>query len=87
MGSWSFTAQPNLHLYLVFLLLKLTLTIFGEDMKTFGIITCVLMLALSQQVVYAQQAPTEDFVKLEMPLEEALHQNYFYCYVVKRRWK
>ena len=41
-------------------------------MKTFYIITCVLMLVLSLQVVYAQQAPPEDFVKLEMPLEEAL---------------
>ena len=46
-------------------------------MKTFYIITCLLILALSQQVVHAQQPQvkeesTEDFVKLEMPLEEAL---------------
>ena len=49
-------------------------------MKTFYIfyiITCLLILALSQQVVYAQQPQVkeesaEDFVKLEMPLEEAL---------------
>ena len=50
-------------------------------MKTVGIITCLLMLALSQQVVYAQQLQVkstpkgesaEDFVKLGMPLEEAL---------------
>ena len=48
-------------------------------MKTFSIITCLLMLALSQQVVHAQQLQvkeesTEEFVKLEMPLEEALTQ-------------
>ena len=46
-------------------------------MKTFYIITCLLILALSQQVLYAQQPQikeesAEDFVKLEMPLEEAL---------------
>ena len=49
-------------------------------MKTFYIITCLLMLALSQQTMYAQQPsvtePTEEsaegFVKLGMPLEEAL---------------
>ncbi len=49
-------------------------------MKTFYIITCLLIFALSQQVVYAQQPsatePTEEsaegFVKLGMPLEEAL---------------
>ena len=46
-------------------------------MKTFCIITCLLMLVLSQQVVYAQQLQVkeesaEDFVKLGMPLEEAL---------------
>ena len=49
-------------------------------MKTCSIIACLLMLALSQQVVYSQQSPAtgstkesaEDFVKLEMPLEEAL---------------
>ena len=49
-------------------------------MKIFCIIICLLLLALSQQVVYAQQ-PTvtgpqkesiEDFVELGMPLEEAL---------------
>ena len=48
-------------------------------MKIFYIITCLLIFALSQQVVYAQQSPAtgpkkesaEDFVKLEMPLEEA----------------
>ncbi len=48
-------------------------------MKTFGIITCLLLLALSQQVVHAQQLQVkeksaEDFVKLGMPLEEALTQ-------------
>ena len=46
-------------------------------MKTLGIITCVLMLVLSQQIISAQQLQVkeesaEDFVKLEMPLEEAL---------------
>ena len=46
-------------------------------MKTFGVITCVLMLVLSQHVAYTQQLQVEeesaeDFVKLEMPLEEAL---------------
>ena len=46
-------------------------------MKTFYIITCLLILALNQQVLYAQQPQikeesAEDFVKLEMPLEEAL---------------
>ena len=46
-------------------------------MKTFGIISCLLMLILSQQVLYAQQLQVkeesaEDFVKLEIPLEEAL---------------
>ena len=46
-------------------------------MKTFYIITCLLILALSQHVAYAQQpqvkeASAEDFVKLEMPLEEVL---------------
>ena len=50
-------------------------------MKTFCITTCLLMLVLSQQVLYAQQLQVkstpdgesaEDFVKLEMPLEEAL---------------
>ena len=49
-------------------------------MKTFYIITCLLIFALSQQVVYAQQPPAtepteesaEGFVKLGMPLEEAL---------------
>ncbi len=49
-------------------------------MKVFCVITCLLMLALSQQVVYAQQPPVveskiepvEGFVKLGMPLEEAL---------------
>ena len=46
-------------------------------MKTFYIITCLLILALSQQILYAQQPhikeeSAEDFVKLEMPLEEAL---------------
>ena len=48
-------------------------------MKIFCIIICLLIFALSQQVVYAQQSPAtgpkkesaEDFVKLEMPLEEA----------------
>ena len=48
-------------------------------MKTFCTILCLLMLALSQQVVHAQQLQvkeesTEEFVKLEMPLEEALTQ-------------
>ena len=46
-------------------------------MKTFYIIACLLTLALSQQFVYAQQVPTEDFVKLEMPLEEALTKTTF----------
>ena len=46
-------------------------------MKIFYIIACLLILSLSQQVVYAQQLQVkeesaEDFVKLEMPLEEAL---------------
>ena len=46
-------------------------------MKTFYIIACLLILSLSQQVVYAQQLQlkeesAEDFVKLEMPLGEAL---------------
>jgi formylglycine-generating enzyme required for sulfatase activity len=49
-------------------------------MKTFYIITCLLIFALSQQVVYAQQPPAtepteesaEGFIKLGMPLEEAL---------------
>lgn len=46
-------------------------------MKTFYIIACLLILSLSQQVVYAQQLPikeesAEGFVKLGMPLEEAL---------------
>ncbi|RKU25207.1 hypothetical protein C6499_15320 [Candidatus Poribacteria bacterium] len=46
-------------------------------MKTYYIIACLLILSLSQQVVYAQQLQVkeesaEDFVKLEMPLEEAL---------------
>ena len=49
-------------------------------MKIFCIITCLLLFALSQQVVPAQQPSVEEsrkesaegFVKLEMPLEEAL---------------
>ena len=45
-------------------------------MKTFGVIICLLMLVLSQHVAYTQQLQVEesaeDFVKLEMPLEEAL---------------
>ena len=49
-------------------------------MKIFYIITCLLIFALSQQVVYAQQPPAtepteesaEGFIKLGMPLEEAL---------------
>ena len=49
-------------------------------MKIFCIITCLLIFALSQQVVYAQQSPAtepteesaEGFVKLGIPLEEAL---------------
>ena len=49
-------------------------------MKTFCLITYLLLFALSQQVVYAQQPsatgpkkePAEGFVKLGMPLEEAL---------------
>ena len=48
-------------------------------MKIFCIIICLLLFALSQEAVYAQQPsvtePTEEsvegFVKLEMPLEEA----------------
>ena len=51
-------------------------------MKIFYIIACLLILSLSQQIVSAQQSsvtePTkesaEDFVKLGMPLEEALTQ-------------
>ena len=51
--------------------------IFREDMKNFCLITCLLMLALNPQVVHAQQLQVkeesaEDFVKLGMPLEEAL---------------
>ena len=51
-------------------------------MKTFCITTCLLMLVLSQQVVYAQQLQVkeesaEDFVKLGMPLEEALTKTTF----------
>ncbi|MYB00609.1 hypothetical protein F4X90_13165, partial [Candidatus Poribacteria bacterium] len=51
-------------------------------MKTFYIITCLLILSLSQQVVYAQQLQVkeesaEDFVKLGMPLEEALTKTTF----------
>ena len=51
-------------------------------MKTFCITTCLLMLVLSQQVVYAQQLQVkeesaEDFVKLEMPFEEALTKTTF----------
>ena len=50
-------------------------------MKTFYIVTCLLILTLSQQIVSAQQPQVkeelaEDFVKLEMPLKEALTQNY-----------
>ena len=53
---------------------------FGEDMKTSYTVLCLLMLTLSQQVVPAQQLPetkpkiesAEGFVKLGMPLEEAL---------------
>ena len=49
-------------------------------MKIFCVVTCVMLFALSQQVVYAQQVPVagskiesvEGFVKLGMPLEEAL---------------
>ena len=49
-------------------------------MKTFYIITCLLIFGLSQQVVYAQQPPvaesktepTGGFVKLGMPLEDVL---------------
>lgn len=50
-------------------------------MKIFCAIICLLILALSQQVVYAQQSQVEtasegesdeDFVELGMPLEEAL---------------
>ncbi|MDE0017854.1 MAG: formylglycine-generating enzyme family protein [Candidatus Poribacteria bacterium] len=54
-------------------------------MKTFYIIACLLILALSQQVVSAQQPPAtepteesaEGFIKLEMPLEEALTKTTF----------
>lgn len=54
-------------------------------MKTFYIIACLLILALSQQVVSAQQPPAtepteesaESFIKLEMPLEEALTKTTF----------
>ena len=49
-------------------------------MKTFYSIICLLLFTVSQQVVYAQQVPVaeskkesvEGFVKLGMPLEEAL---------------
>ncbi|MCY3723629.1 MAG: hypothetical protein OXG97_15510 [Candidatus Poribacteria bacterium] len=49
-------------------------------MKTFYIIICLLIFALSQQTIHAQQSPVteprkesaEGFVKLGMPLEEAL---------------
>ena len=49
-------------------------------MKIFCLITCLLIFSLSQQVAHAQQPPVtepkkesvEGFVKLEMPLEEAL---------------
>ena len=46
-------------------------------MKSFCIIICLLMLVLSQQVVFSQQLQVkeesaEGFIKLEMPLEEAL---------------
>ena len=46
-------------------------------MKRFCIIICLLMLVLSQQVVFSQQLQVkeesaEGFIKLEMPLEEAL---------------
>lgn len=54
-------------------------------MKIFCLITCLLMFALSQQVVYVQQppvpsqsttgqaeAPAEGFIELGMPLEEVL---------------
>lgn len=54
-------------------------------MKTFYIIACLLILSLSLQVVYAQQSPAtepteesaEGFIKLEMPLEEALTKTTF----------
>ncbi len=54
--------------------------IFGEDMKIFCIITCLLLFTLSQQIGQAQQPtatePTEEsaegFIELGMPLEEAL---------------
>ena len=51
-------------------------------MKTFYIITCLLILSLSQHVAYTQQLQVkeesaEDFVKLEMPLEEALTKTTF----------
>ena len=62
-------------------------------MKTFCSIVCLLMLVLSLQVMYAQQPPAtelteesaEDFVKLGMPLEEALTKITFIVEVVKRR--
>ncbi|MXV82328.1 hypothetical protein F4X88_07095 [Candidatus Poribacteria bacterium] len=49
-------------------------------MKTFYILICLLIFALSQQTIHAQQSPVteprkesaEGFVKLGMPLEEAL---------------
>ncbi len=51
-------------------------------MKAFYIVTCLLILTLSQQIVSAQQPQVkeelaEDFVKLEMPLEEALTKTTF----------
>ena len=41
-------------------------------MKTFHTIICLLMFFFTYQIAYAQQAPIEGFVDLEMPLEEAL---------------
>ena len=50
----------------------------NSNPKTVYTIVCLLILFLNQQVVSAQQEakkePVEDFVKLEMPLEEAFTQ-------------
>ena len=51
-------------------------------MKIFYIVTCLLIFALNQQIVHAQQPPAtgqkkesaEGFIELGMPLEEALTQ-------------
>ena len=62
-------------------------------MKTFYIITCLLLFALSQQVAQTQESPAtkpteesvEGFVKLGMPLEEALTKITFMYPSLKKR--